>query len=85
MQLDFLKAANFCKYFTIYVFKHKHYFNEKFYISRALAQRCPSPPIHNLITLGGQHQGVFGIPDCKDNITICEDIRRLLNLGAYLP
>lgn len=24
---------------------------------RALAQRCPSPPMLNLISIGGQHQG----------------------------
>ncbi|XP_077864216.1 palmitoyl-protein thioesterase 1-like [Saccoglossus kowalevskii] len=25
---------------------------------RAVAQRCPSPPMHNLISIGGQHQGM---------------------------
>lgn len=27
---------------------------------RAVAQRCPDPPMRNLVTFGGQHQGVFG-------------------------
>lgn len=27
---------------------------------RAVAQRCPNPPMKNLVTLGGQHQGVYG-------------------------
>ncbi|XP_064624573.1 palmitoyl-protein thioesterase 1-like [Lineus longissimus] len=51
---------------------------------RAVAQRCPSPPMLNLISIGGQHQGVYGFPRCPgDNITICDYIRRLLNEGAY--
>ncbi|XP_054259351.1 palmitoyl-protein thioesterase 1-like [Macrosteles quadrilineatus] len=28
---------------------------------RAVAQRCPSPPMFNLITLGSQHQGYYGL------------------------
>jgi palmitoyl-protein thioesterase len=40
----------------------------------------------NLITLGGQHQGVYGIPKCpyESLTTICDYARRLLNMGAYL-
>ena len=26
---------------------------------RALAQRCPNPPMLNLISIGGQHQGEY--------------------------
>uniref|UniRef100_A0A8D0GEG2 Palmitoyl-protein thioesterase 1 n=1 Tax=Sphenodon punctatus TaxID=8508 RepID=A0A8D0GEG2_SPHPU len=26
---------------------------------RAVVQRCPSPPVFNLISIGGQHQGNF--------------------------
>ena len=29
---------------------------------RAVAQRCPSPPMSNLVSVGGQHQGVFRLP-----------------------
>jgi len=51
---------------------------------RAIAQRCPSPPMLNLISVGGQHQGVFGFPRCPgDNITVCNYIRELLRFGAY--
>jgi len=32
---------------------------------RAVAQRCPNPPMKNLVSVGGQHQGVFGIPQCE--------------------
>merc|ERR1712149_30253 len=35
----------------------------------------------NLITFGGPHQGVYGIPGCFE--PFCDLIRRLLNEGAY--
>lgn len=52
---------------------------------RALVQRCSTVKVHNLISVGGQHQGVFGFPRCPGaNSTLCDEVRRLLNLGAYL-
>ncbi|XP_037068307.1 palmitoyl-protein thioesterase 1-like [Pollicipes pollicipes] len=50
---------------------------------RAVAQRCPSPPMKNLITFGGQHQGVFGLPHCLGTTGVCEIVREMLDLGAY--
>ncbi|XP_029648481.1 palmitoyl-protein thioesterase 1 [Octopus sinensis] len=51
---------------------------------RAVAQRCSVPPMRNLISVGGQHQGVFGIPHCPgQNSTLCDMIRKMLNMGAY--
>ncbi|NP_001091368.1 palmitoyl-protein thioesterase 1 L homeolog precursor [Xenopus laevis] len=51
---------------------------------RAVAQRCPSPPMRNLISIGGQHQGVYGFPRCPGEIShMCDLIRKFLNLGAY--
>ncbi len=51
---------------------------------RAIAQRCPNPPMLNLISVGGQHQGVFGFPRCPgDNVTICNYVRKLLDYGVY--
>lgn len=29
--------------------------------SRAVAQRCPNPPMLNLISFGGQHQGNYNM------------------------
>jgi len=53
---------------------------------RAYVERFNAPPVYNLISIGGQHQGVFGFPRCPgDNETICEIVRRMLNLGAYVP
>merc|ERR1712002_1300899 len=52
---------------------------------RAVAQRCPEPPMVNLVTIDGQHQGVFGFPGCPpDNIEFCETLRELLEI-AYVP
>lgn len=51
---------------------------------RAVAQRCPSPPMKNLISVGGQHQGVYGLPRCPgESSHICDWIRKQLNAGAY--
>jgi len=53
---------------------------------RAYVQRCNSPPVLNLISVGGQHQGIFGVPHCVDvNYTLCDVMRNLLNYGAYIP
>lgn len=51
---------------------------------RALAQRCPTPPMNNLISFGGQHQGIFGLPKCPSlSHSSCEYIRRALSTAAY--
>jgi len=39
----------------------------------------------SLVTLGGQHQGVYGFPRCPgESIALCNIMRELLNLGAYV-
>ncbi|KAM9419864.1 palmitoyl-protein thioesterase 1-like isoform 2-T3 [Salvelinus alpinus] len=51
---------------------------------RAVAQRCPSPPMKTLISVGGQQQGVYGLPRCPgESSHICDWIRKKLNSGAY--
>ncbi|XP_049277615.1 palmitoyl-protein thioesterase 1 [Anopheles funestus] len=51
---------------------------------RGLVQRCSTVRIRNLITLGGQHQGVFGLPNCPSlSSRTCERFRQLLNHAAY--
>lgn len=47
-------------------------------------QKCPSVNVKNLITVGGQHQGVFGLPNCPSLTTkTCEYLRQILNYAAY--
>lgn len=51
---------------------------------RAVAQRCPYPPMRNLISIGGQHQGVYGLPHCPGQSShVCDWIRKVLNFEAY--
>eukprot|EP00696_Hemimastix_kukwesjijk_P008960 gnl/Hemi2/21312_TR7074_c0_g1_i1.p1 gnl/Hemi2/21312_TR7074_c0_g1~~gnl/Hemi2/21312_TR7074_c0_g1_i1.p1 ORF type:complete len:298 (+),score=144.00 gnl/Hemi2/21312_TR7074_c0_g1_i1:37-930(+) len=52
---------------------------------RAYIQRCNTPKVLNLISIGGQHQGVYGMPNCiGENSTLCEMMRKMLNVGAYV-
>ena len=52
---------------------------------RTVVQRCGDKlNVRNLISVGGQHQGVFGFPRCPGtNSTLCDMVRKLLNIGAY--
>jgi len=51
---------------------------------RAVAQRCPSPPMRALVTVGAQHRGVFGFPNCPgEMVYFCDIVRDLLNFGVY--
>ena len=50
---------------------------------RGLAQKCPQPPMKQLISVGGQHQGVYGFPHCPGSWFICKEVDKLLDLGAY--
>ncbi|EYC11577.1 hypothetical protein Y032_0050g1986 [Ancylostoma ceylanicum] len=50
---------------------------------RAVAERCPNPPMRNLISVGGQQQGVFGLPYCPGDTRLCNLIRKFLDMGAY--
>lgn len=51
---------------------------------RAVAQRCPEPRMKNLISIGGQHQGIYGLPHCAyPDHKWCNYLRIILNKGAY--
>ncbi|XP_045766736.1 palmitoyl-protein thioesterase 1 [Maniola jurtina] len=53
---------------------------------RAVVQRCGHKigRVKNLITLGGQHQGVYGLPHCFAlQHETCDYVRKLLNYAAY--
>jgi len=62
------------------------------YCTQAVVERCAHklPPIHTLITLGGQHQGVANTPGCSTDLTgvaatACSAMQVLLARGAYAP
>ena len=51
---------------------------------RGIVQRCPIPPMKQLLTFGSQHQGIFGLPNCPgEDKRLCNLARKLLNIGAY--
>jgi len=51
---------------------------------RAVVERCSGIKVYNLISMGGQHQGVADIPNCvTPNSTICSTVEYLLSFGAY--
>ncbi|CAG9855883.1 unnamed protein product [Phyllotreta striolata] len=51
---------------------------------RGLIQRCTKVKVKNLISLGGQHQGVYGLPRCDGiSSSLCDFMRKLLNHAAY--
>jgi len=53
---------------------------------RAYVQRYNTPSVYNLVSVGGQHQGVYGFPKCPGaNDFFCDKVREMLNIGAYDP
>ncbi|KAK0409770.1 hypothetical protein QR680_004745 [Steinernema hermaphroditum] len=50
---------------------------------RAVAQRCPNPPMKTLVSIGGPQQGINGFPYCPGPTTVCDTVRKLLDWGAY--
>ncbi|KAN0041862.1 hypothetical protein ACTFIV_004412 [Dictyostelium citrinum] len=51
---------------------------------RGYVERCNDPPVYNLISLGGQHQGVSSLPRCTAlNSTLCKIADDLVELGVY--
>lgn len=89
MQSVFLKLGSLC---NVTIQNKVFHVSIQFYIGicleyfrRAVAQRCPQPRMHNLISLGGQHQGVYGLPNCPIAMPerTCNWIRKLLSVGAY--
>ena len=53
---------------------------------RAVAQLCPEPRMKTLVTVGSPHQGIFGLPKCKDDDVFdeCTVVRDFLSQGAYI-
>mmetsp|Transcript_12920 Transcript_12920/g.25741 ORF Transcript_12920/g.25741 Transcript_12920/m.25741 type:complete len:311 (-) Transcript_12920:46-978(-) len=51
---------------------------------RALIQTCEGISVKNLISIGGPQQGVFGMPRCTEPAFLCDTMRQLLEMGAYL-
>lgn len=53
---------------------------------RGLVQRCPYPPMKNLITLASPHQGVYSYPQCSRYFgPLCNAIQFTLKHFLYTP
>jgi len=51
---------------------------------RAYVERCNDPPVYNLITYGGQHNGVSSVPGCiNDDSDFCFKMKLLLSSNVY--
>jgi palmitoyl-protein thioesterase len=46
---------------------------------------CSSTAVRNFVSVGGQHQGVFGLPDClAAKSWMCAEARKLIDdFGPY--
>ena len=53
---------------------------------RGVAQLCPELRMRSLVTMGSPHQGIFGLPKCKDDDVFdeCTLVRDFLSQGAYI-
>ncbi len=50
---------------------------------RAYIERFNNPPVHNLVTFGGQHMGVVDVPGCVGtNASLCKIMDELLSVGC---
>lgn len=70
----------------MYIYKYNRFYSLECFHRRGVVQKCghTTPQMINLISLGGQHQGVYGIPNCGAvSHETCDYIRRLLNHAAY--
>ncbi|KAK5642305.1 hypothetical protein RI129_008472 [Pyrocoelia pectoralis] len=51
---------------------------------RGLGQRCSAPQMKGLISIGGQQQGVYGIPFCNPEfLQLCDLVRPVVTHFAY--
>jgi len=58
-------------------------FSQGALFTRALVQRCPTPRVFNLVSIGGPQQGIYGLPFCPGSTRLCDAVRHLLHYGAY--
>ncbi|RAL01852.1 palmitoyl-protein thioesterase family protein [Aspergillus ibericus CBS 121593] len=52
---------------------------------RGYIERCNSPPVHNLVTLGSQHNGISQFQACEWTDLICRGSEALLRSGRWSP
>lgn len=50
---------------------------------RGYIERCNTPPVHNLVTFGSQHNGISEFESCGYNDWICNGAEALLRSGRW--
>jgi palmitoyl-protein thioesterase len=51
---------------------------------RAFVERCNFPPVHNLVTMGSQHNGIFKFQGCASaRDWVCQGAEALLRFGRW--
>lgn len=50
---------------------------------RGLVEKCDGAKVKNLISIGGQHQGVYGLPQCGGFNFVCNAMRKAASWLAY--
>ncbi|KAJ5793453.1 Palmitoyl protein thioesterase [Penicillium paradoxum] len=50
---------------------------------RGYIERCNSPPVHNLVTFGSQHNGISEFESCGPSDWICRSVELLLRSGRW--
>ncbi|OOF94269.1 hypothetical protein ASPCADRAFT_19244, partial [Aspergillus carbonarius ITEM 5010] len=52
---------------------------------RGYIERCNNPPVHNLVTLGSQHNGISQFQACEWTDFVCRGSEALLRSGRWSP
>ncbi|KAJ5135042.1 uncharacterized protein N7515_004320 [Penicillium bovifimosum] len=50
---------------------------------RGYIERCNSPPVHNLVTFGSQHNGISEFESCASTDWVCRGAEALLRSGRW--
>ncbi|KAJ5577327.1 Palmitoyl protein thioesterase [Penicillium sp. DV-2018c] len=50
---------------------------------RGYIERCNSPPVHNLVTFGSQHNGISEFESCASSDWVCRGAEALLRSGRW--
>ncbi|KAJ5861856.1 uncharacterized protein N7529_009166 [Penicillium soppii] len=50
---------------------------------RGYIERCNTPPVHNLVTFGSQHNGISEFESCAYNDWVCNGAEALLRSGRW--
>ena len=65
--LIFIRSCAYPFYIVLYIV---NVISVYYLFRRAVAKRCPSPPMHNLLSVGAQHQGIQTIKGAHTTVKV---------------